>query len=145
MQAAGATEAVIESVSQIDTSDLKKPLAKATFRLRVTTAAIWWIAIVNVVLQAVLLAFSLTALAYNVDVIPRWLAIVLTVGGILLLAATVSLVSAYRRNAKQLPEMIERQMAIIAPQITLEVSKALEEVKALEESTEEVASSDDDG
>lgn len=142
VQAAGATEAVVEAVSQIDLSDMKKPVAKATFRLRVISAFIWWTVIANVVLQAGLLAFSLAALAYNVDVIPRWLAIVLTVGGILLLAFTVSLVSAYRRSLKEFPKMMERQMVGSVQEIILEVSKAIEEAQ---ESTEEVPSGDDDG
>lgn len=63
-------------------------------------------AIVNMLLQAGLLATSLVALAYNLDVMPPWVAIVLAVGGILLLAATVSAVPAYRNMTEHFSERL---------------------------------------
>ena len=48
-------------------------------------------------IQAGLLAVSLTALGYERDVMPLWVAIVLAVSGILLLALIVSVVLAYRK------------------------------------------------
>lgn len=60
-------------------------------------ATIQWGAIGNVLIQAGLLAVSLTALGYERDVMPPWVAIVLAVSGILLLALIVSVVPAYRR------------------------------------------------
>ena len=53
-------------------------------------------AIVNVLLRAGLLAVSLTALSYGRNVMPPWVAVVMAVGGILLLAITVSAVPEYR-------------------------------------------------
>lgn len=130
MQAAGATEPVVEAMSDIDLSPLRETVAEMTLPARILAAVIRWTAIGNVMLQAVLLAFSLAALAYNVDVMPRWLAIVLTVGGILLLAATVSLVSDYRRATRKLPRMIEQRMIEICKEILLRhplaASKTLE-------------------
>jgi len=110
MQAAGASEWVVEAVSAINLADAKEKVvrAKATRSLRVLVASIRWTAIGNVLLQAVLLALSLAALAYNVHVMPPWLAIVLPVGGIVLLAITVLQVSSYRRAAKAFPGMLEK-------------------------------------
>jgi len=47
---------------------------------------VWGTTLVNLVVQAGLLAVSLSALAYQQNVMPPWLAIFLAVGGILLLA-----------------------------------------------------------
>ena len=82
MRTAGASEWVVEAVSAINLADAKEKVvrAKATRSLRVLVASIRWTAIGNVLLQAVLLALSLAALAYNVHVMPPWLAIVLPVG-----------------------------------------------------------------
>ena len=44
----------------------------------------------NVIIQAILLAISLTALGYDEDIIPQWAAIILAVGGILLLVQTLA-------------------------------------------------------
>lgn len=99
LQVFGTTGATaVEAVSEID---------RATRRLRVWAAFLRWTAIGNVMVQAVLLALSLVALAYNVHVIPRWLAIVLPAGSIVLLGATVSLTSEYRWLAKAFPEILE--------------------------------------
>ena len=43
----------------------------------------------NLIAQAVLLAVSLAALAYGLDLVPPWLAIVVAVGGVALLAWTL--------------------------------------------------------
>ena len=51
----------------------------------------------NVILQAGLLAGSLAALAYNRNIGPPWVAILLAVGGIVILAMTVSAVTSYQR------------------------------------------------
>jgi hypothetical protein len=51
----------------------------------------------NVILQAVLLAGSLAALAYNRNIGPPWVAILLAVGGVVILAITVSTVPSYQR------------------------------------------------
>ena len=112
MLAAGAVGPALEVLSNIDFSDVRAKANKLRpiVLLRVIAAAIRWISICNVLLQATLLAFSLATLAYNVDVMPRWLAIVLTVSGIVLLAATVSLVSDYREAATTFSEMFENQM-----------------------------------
>jgi hypothetical protein len=58
----------------------------------------------NVVLQAGLLALSLAALTYGRDVAPPWVAIVLAVGGILLLAWTSIAVSSFREKVRSLYE-----------------------------------------
>jgi hypothetical protein len=57
---------------------------------------VWWTTFVNLTIQAALLAVSLSALAYDSDLMPQWVAIVLAVGGILLLAWSTS-------NAIRLP------------------------------------------
>ncbi len=54
-------------------------------------------AIGNVFLQAGLLAAGLAALAYDRDVIPPWIAVILAVGGVLLLAGIVSAIAKYRK------------------------------------------------
>jgi hypothetical protein len=138
MQAAGATELVVEAMSDIDFPAMKGGVTKTVIPLRVVAAVTRWTAIGNVMLQAVLLAFSLAALAYNVDVMPRWLSIVLTVGGILLLAATVSLVSYYRKGMKELPEILEQQMIEMCKEILSAPSKTVEGP-----AEEQVSSSDD--
>jgi hypothetical protein len=124
LQAAGATEAVVKEASEMDLrSVMKEPLAKITLPLRVIAAGIRWTAVGNVVLQAVVLTFSLAALAYNVDVMPRWLAIILTVGGILLLAATVFMVSSYRRGASRGAKLLDEQMPGVVRDFFLTGSK----------------------
>ncbi len=114
LKAAGAGGPVLEAMSDIDLTgakaDAKAKARSTTLGIRGIAAAIRWIAIGNVMVQAVLLALSLVALAYNVDVISRWLAIVLTVGGILLLAATVVMVSDFNTMAAGLPKMMEKLM-----------------------------------
>lgn len=50
---------------------------------------VWILDIVNVIGQAGLLAVSLLALAYSRAMLPAWLAIVLAVGGVLVLAFTL--------------------------------------------------------
>jgi hypothetical protein len=117
MQAAGAVGTALEVLSKFDYTATGPDYAarraaavRAIRPLRVAMAAIRWTAICNVLAQAVVLALSLTALAYNVDVMPRWLAIALVVGGILLLAATVSLVSSYRKATALLPEALQKGM-----------------------------------
>jgi hypothetical protein len=107
LRTAGFKESELGVVHSVDFPALKKSLAKTTLLFRVIADAVRWTAIGNVLLQAVLLAFSLTTLAYNVEVLPRWVAVVLTVGGILLLAVTVSLVSAYRRRASEVAKAFE--------------------------------------
>lgn len=52
----------------------------------------------NLIVQAGLLAVSLSALAYRRDVMPAWVAIVLAVGGILLLAWSTGMAVQYRRR-----------------------------------------------
>lgn len=42
--------------------------------------------LVNLIIQAALLAVSLSALAYDQDIMPLWLAVILATGGIVLLA-----------------------------------------------------------
>ena len=54
--------------------------------------------VANLILQAGLLAVSLWTLAYDQDVVPPWVAIVLAVGGILLLAWTLTLAGWLRRE-----------------------------------------------
>jgi hypothetical protein len=53
-------------------------------------------ALVNLIIQASLLAVSLSALAFKQDIMPFWLAIFLATGGILLLALS-TLISAEQR------------------------------------------------
>lgn len=55
----------------------------------------------NLIAQAVLLAVSLAALACNRDVVPPWLAIVVTVGGVGLLAWTLLRGAAIRPDAER--------------------------------------------
>lgn len=57
-------------------------------RLRTLARLHQWLSFGNVITQAGLLAMSLAALAYARDVVPVWVAIILAVGGILLLAWT---------------------------------------------------------
>ena len=52
--------------------------------------------LVNLIIQAALLAVSLSALAYDQDIMPLWLAVTLATGGILLLA-WAALLSAIQR------------------------------------------------
>jgi hypothetical protein len=60
-------------------------------------ALIAWLAtLVNLIIQASLLAVSLCALAFKQDIMPFWLAILLATGGILILALS-TLVSAEQR------------------------------------------------
>jgi hypothetical protein len=56
----------------------------------------------NVIVQAGLLAVSLSALAVSQNVMPPWVAIVLAVGGILLLAWTLPWGAAISRTSKNL-------------------------------------------
>jgi hypothetical protein len=106
---AGASDAVVKIMAGIDPAALKGVAQKVPALLRVVTVPIRWIAICNVILQAALLAVALGALAYNMSVIPRWVAIALTVGGILLLATTVSLSSEYLKEAKKFGNTLEEQ------------------------------------
>jgi hypothetical protein len=46
----------------------------------------WLTTLVNLTIQAALLAVSLSALAYGQDIMPLWLAVILATGGIVLLA-----------------------------------------------------------
>jgi hypothetical protein len=55
--------------------------------------------VLNLIIQAGLLAVSLSALATSQDVMPMFVAIVLAVGGILLLAATTTAVVKVREEA----------------------------------------------
>lgn len=54
--------------------------------------------------QAVLLALSLAALACDRDGVWPWVAILLAVGGVLILAVTVSAITKYRRALQQFTE-----------------------------------------
>jgi hypothetical protein len=112
LQAGGATEAeAVKAMSEVDLATAKTRAVRGARPLRVIAAFIRWITIGNLMVQAALLALSLEILAYDVHVIARWLAIVLTVGGIVLLAVTVSLTSEYRTLAKAFPEMLRQQAA----------------------------------
>jgi hypothetical protein len=66
---------------------------------RAAMNAVW--SSINVLVQSGLLAVSLTALAYDRDIVPPWLAIVLAVGGLLLLAWTVVSGAAIRSQIDQ--------------------------------------------
>ena len=112
MLAAGAVGPALEVLQGIDFSDTKAEVKKMRtyVLLRVVAAAIRWVCICNVMMQATLLAFSLATLAYNVDVMSRWLAIVLTVSGILLLTVTVWLVSGFGVATATFPEILVKQM-----------------------------------
>lgn len=54
--------------------------------------------LVNLIIQAALLAVSLSALAYDQDIWPLWLAVILATGGILLLAGGTFLSAIQRWN-----------------------------------------------
>jgi len=66
------------------------------------------ISILNVIVQAALLAVSLSALAYGQNVMPPWVAIVLAVGGILLLGWTLAIGAAIRRKLGELEKRFKR-------------------------------------
>jgi hypothetical protein len=55
----------------------------------------------NLIAQAALLAVSLAALAYNRDFVPPWLAIIVAVGGVALLAWTLLRGTAVRDEAER--------------------------------------------
>jgi hypothetical protein len=59
---------------------------------------LWGTTIANLLVQAGLLAVSLSALAYEQNVIPVWASIVMAVGGILLLAWTITSGAGFRRR-----------------------------------------------
>jgi hypothetical protein len=65
-----------------------------------------WTTMVNLIVQAALLAVSLWALAYEHDVIPPGVATVQAVGGILLLAWSASTATTFNR-------MLERRIPVI--------------------------------
>jgi len=67
------------------------PSVESAGRLWRTGAALRWAALINLLVQAGLLAVSLTALAIGGDVVPPWVAIVLAVSGVLILAWTVTM------------------------------------------------------
>lgn len=108
MRDAGAPELYVEAMSHIDLATVKAMMTRANIPLRKIAAYIRWIAVCNVMLQALLLASSLAALAYNVDWLSRWLAIVITVAGVVTLALTLSLVANYREKARDFADMFER-------------------------------------
>jgi hypothetical protein len=54
--------------------------------------------LVNLIIQAALLAVSLSALAYDQDIMPLWLAVIMATGGILLLAGGTFLSASQRYN-----------------------------------------------
>jgi hypothetical protein len=66
-----------------------------------------WIRILtvaNMIIQAGLLAVSLSALAVGRDVMPPWIAIVLAVGGILGLAQTLTWFAYFRKTSRHVDE-----------------------------------------
>jgi hypothetical protein len=88
----------IRDVSDEVPAGRKKASAKGLYE---SAMLILRISLGNVIIQAGLLAVSLAALAYHRDVVPPWMAIVLAVGGILLLAWTSvagALIRTQRRN-----------------------------------------------
>ena len=110
MQAAGGDVAWVEATTSMDLAGLRAKWSNGFKPLRRLASIAWGAGFSVLVLQAVLLAVSLAALAYRVDVIPRWLAIVLPVSGIILLTYSLSLVSAYRTAARSLPRSWARRM-----------------------------------
>jgi hypothetical protein len=71
-------------------------------KLARTGTALHRAALTNLLVQAGLLAVSLTALAIGGDVVPPWVAIVLAVGGVLILAWTAMTGVALRKDLGQL-------------------------------------------
>lgn len=67
-------------------------------------------AVGNVFLQAGLLAACLAALAYDRDVIPPWIAVILAVGGVLLLAGIVSALAKYRKMKTTIIKNVNEQL-----------------------------------
>jgi hypothetical protein len=61
------------------------------------TLMFWGTTVGNLIVQAGLLTVSLSALAYQRELIPAWVAIALAAGGILLLAWSTSMAVHYRR------------------------------------------------
>jgi hypothetical protein len=59
---------------------------------------VWGATVVNLIVQAGLLAVSLSALAFQQNVMPPWVAIALAVGGILLLAWSTTTVIKFRQD-----------------------------------------------
>ena len=65
---------------------------------------VWMVSIVNLLLQAALLAMSLLVLVYDQEVIPPWAAIVFSAGGILLLTWSSTSAAAFRRFLEPPPD-----------------------------------------
>jgi hypothetical protein len=82
----------------------------------------WSAALASIGIQAGLLGFSLSALAYDRDLLPLWLAIASAVGGILLLTGILALSNRFQRSwrinprpiYKNLNERIRRQLEYTA-------------------------------
>jgi hypothetical protein len=67
---------------------------------------VWMMSVVNLLLQATLLAMSLWALAYDQEVIPPWAAIVFSAGGLLLLTWSSTSAAAFRRFLENNPDSV---------------------------------------
>jgi hypothetical protein len=95
------------AVAQLGIHRLREPLegpllaampeALSRAQDRLVTLLFWATTVGNLIVQAGLLAVSLSALAYQRELMPAWVAIALAVGGILLLAWSTSMAVHYRR------------------------------------------------
>jgi hypothetical protein len=117
--AAAPIIALAAMVALPDTADVTFATAREVSRLRQRTAppdtsrseivklvyrglAVNFGSLINLLVQAGLLAVSLTALEVGVDVMPPWVAICLAVGGLLLLAWTLVVGRNLRRQLQRL-------------------------------------------
>lgn len=78
----------LERLTEEDLESIEELAEPGTSALYTSAKVNRLLSLGNLIIQAGLLAVSLAALAYDRDVIPPWAAIILAVGGILLLAWT---------------------------------------------------------
>ncbi len=84
-----------------DDKDSARKLRSVIVTIRVLTIS-------NVIAQAALLAVSLSALAVAQNVMPPWAAIILAVGGILLLAYTLIKSANVRKGLERLGDRVKQ-------------------------------------
>jgi hypothetical protein len=66
---------------------------------------IWYVSLFNMIIQAAVLAVSLSALASEQNVVPPWIAIVPAVGGIILLAWTLAMGVRFRGTLEKVEKI----------------------------------------
>jgi hypothetical protein len=110
------TSADQSSAADLVENELRLAQAELTSdakRLRVVPSIFTWVANGNVLIQTLLLGFSLAALGSGGDVVPQGLAIAAAVLGLFLLSVTVQATAEYRRMIRRMATPMREQLSAI--------------------------------